>query len=266
MWTSWNGTSIARSARVARALARSKVQILKVNWSNLMSEANDRIGYRGGYRPSPIAEPRRTFADGRWTVILTRELGHPVKRVWEALTEPGQLQQWAPFTVDRDLAATGEVAITMAGQSDSDGKAPSATGSGELEVQADKVQAGKVQAGKVQVDEEQAGEAQADEEQTGYVLESDPPRLLVYRWGDDQLRWELTATEDGTTLVLSHSLRDEGFTSAVAAGWHMCLDVLDALMKDAPFGPVVGSRAKDYGWDDLNQQYAEILGVKASFT
>jgi uncharacterized protein YndB with AHSA1/START domain len=188
-----------------------------------MSEPQAENVYRDGYRPSPIADPRRTFADGRWTVILTRELSHPAKRVWEALTEPGQLRQWAPFTVNRDLAALGEVTITMSGADDPAEPA----------------------------------------DLPGHVLASDPPRLLVYRWGDDVLRWELTSTEDGTTLVLSHTLTDEGFTSAVAAGWHICLDVADALMSDVPFGPVVGRRAKDYGWDDLNHHYAEILGVQA---
>jgi uncharacterized protein YndB with AHSA1/START domain len=179
-----------------------------------------------GYRPSPIQDPRRTFADGRWTVILTRQLSHPVKRVWEALTEPGQLRQWAPFTADRDLAAVGDVVITMV-----DGD-----------------------------------EGREDVELPGTVLEVDPPRLLVHSWGGDVLRWELTSTDDGTTLVLRHTLEDEGMSSAVAAGWHLCFDVLDALMKGVPFGPVVGKRANDYGWPELNLRYAEILDVKPSFT
>jgi uncharacterized protein YndB with AHSA1/START domain len=171
-------------------------------------------------------QAQRTFVgDGRWTLVLTRELSHPVQRVWEALTEPGQLRQWAPFTTDRSLATTGEVRMTMM-----DGE-----------------------------------DASNDVELAGRVLESEPPRLLVYRWGDDVLRWDLTSTEDGTTLALRHTLADEGMISAVAAGWHLCLDVADALMKDVPFGPVVGSRAKDYGWQDLNLKYAEILDVKTSF-
>jgi uncharacterized protein YndB with AHSA1/START domain len=191
-----------------------------------MTDRIERTTYKDGYRPSPIIDPRRTFADGRWTVILTRELSHPVKRVWEALTEPGQLRQWAPFTTDRDLATTGDVIITM-------------------------------------LDD---GEPGPDADQAGTVLESDPPRLLVYRWGTDVLRWELTSTGDGTSLVLRHTLSDEGMESGVAAGWHLCLDVADALMKNVPFGPVVGSQAKEYGWDELNQRYAEIFNIKPSFT
>lgn len=191
-----------------------------------MSDPTDGPAYQDGYRPSPITAPRRTFADDRWTLILTRDLAHPAKRVWEALTEPGQLRQWAPFVPDRDLATTGDALLTMI-----DG-----------------------------------GDSSEDVDQVGAVLESDPPRLLVYRWGTDVLRWELTATEDGTTLVLRHTLADEGLTSAVAAGWHLCLDAADALMKEVPFGPVAGRRAEWYGWSELNHRYAEILNVKPSFT
>jgi len=193
-----------------------------------MTDRTELDSYKDGYRPSPIMQPQRTVADdGRWTVILTREFGHPARRVWEALTEPGQLRQWAPFTADRDLATTGDVVIRML--------------------------------------DEEGNDAGGQAELPGAVLEADPPRLLVYRWGTDVLCWELTATDDGTTLVLRHTLTDEAMASGAAAGWHICLDVADALMKDVPFGPVVGSRAKEYGWDDLNQSYAEILGVKPSF-
>jgi uncharacterized protein YndB with AHSA1/START domain len=173
----------------------------------------------------------RTLTDGRWTIVLTRDLSHPVKRVWEALTEPGQLRQWAPFSPDRNMATTGDVQMTMIDGGDSGADVDSSE----------------------------------DVDQAGRVLEADPPRLLVYRWGTDVLRWDLTSTEDGTTLVLRHTLADDGLTSGVAAGWHLCLDAADALMKDVPFGPVVGSRAKEYGWSELNLQYAEILDVKPSF-
>lgn len=198
-----------------------------------MGDPISRSSYEGGYQPSPIVRPERTFADGRWTVILTRELSHPVQRVWAALTEPAQLQQWAPFVSDRNLTETGVVAVTMLGGDDRD-----------------------------------RGESgsEASVESPGRVLESDPPWLLVFEWGADVLRWELTSAEAGTVLVLRHTLNEAGMDSGVAAGWHLCLDVADALMKDMPFGPVVGTRAKAYGWADLNQRYAEIFKVQPSFT
>jgi len=178
------------------------------------------------------------------------------------------------------------------GQAGESAEVPASRGqAGEsTEVPASHGRAGEEEAGKEQVGEEEAGKEESsdgnasdgdasegeagereadsstDTSQSDYVLEADPPNLLVYRWGEDVLRWELTSTEDGTRLILKHTLHDEGFSSAAAAGWHLCLDVADALMKGTPFGPVIGSRAKQYGWDDLNQRYAELLGVKPSFT
>jgi uncharacterized protein YndB with AHSA1/START domain len=171
------------------------------------------------YRPGPLAAVALEPADGRWTLILTRELGHPVKRVWEALTEPGQLRQWAPFTADRDLAGRGDVVLTLQA---ADGN-QAADGAVVL---------------------------------PGTVLQADPPSLLVYRWGSDVLRWDLTSTPDGTVLVLHHTFDDGTMASSFAAGWHICLDVADAMMKDVPFGPVVGHRAREFGWDELDQRYA----------
>jgi uncharacterized protein YndB with AHSA1/START domain len=229
----------------------------KPNWSDEMSDPGVRPVYPHGYHPSPITEPRRSFTDGRWTIILTRELRHPVKRVWEALTEPGQLRQWAPFTADRDLTTTGEVTMTMLDVNESGEPTEPLIADGQAMADGQAVEG---ETG------ERGADSSSDASQSGYVLEVDPPHLLVYRWGEDVLCWELASTEDGTRLILKHTLHDEDFSSAVAAGWHLCLDVADALMKGVPFGPVIGSRAKLYGWDDLNQRYAELLGVMPSFT
>jgi uncharacterized protein YndB with AHSA1/START domain len=50
-----------------------------------------------------------------WTLILVRELRHPPARVWEALTDPAQLAEWAPFDADRSLASVGPVKLTTVG-------------------------------------------------------------------------------------------------------------------------------------------------------
>lgn len=71
---------------------------------------------RERYAPGPAsgAEVRR---DGeKWTLILMRELRHQPMRVWEALTDPEQLREWAPFEADGNLAAAGAtVHLTWAG-------------------------------------------------------------------------------------------------------------------------------------------------------
>ena len=68
---------------------------------------------RADFQPSPPADVVLQVHDDRWTLVFVRELPHPPEDVWSALTEPAQLQQWSPFTADRDLAATGEAILTM---------------------------------------------------------------------------------------------------------------------------------------------------------
>jgi uncharacterized protein YndB with AHSA1/START domain len=45
--------------------------------------------------------------DGRWVLTMTRELSHPVERVWPKLTEPGELRKWSPVVPDRPLTSVG---------------------------------------------------------------------------------------------------------------------------------------------------------------
>jgi uncharacterized protein YndB with AHSA1/START domain len=61
---------------------------------------------REQYTPGPArAEVRK---DGeKWTLILVRELRHPRERVWQALTDPAQVREWAPFDVDGRLDTVG---------------------------------------------------------------------------------------------------------------------------------------------------------------
>jgi uncharacterized protein YndB with AHSA1/START domain len=49
----------------------------------------------------------------QWTLIFVRELRQAPAVVWTALTSPDELDQWAPFTASRDLAAPGEAVLTL---------------------------------------------------------------------------------------------------------------------------------------------------------
>jgi uncharacterized protein YndB with AHSA1/START domain len=51
----------------------------------------------------------------KWTLVLVRELRHPPSLVWEALTEPAHLAEWAPFDADRALTAGAAVKLTTIG-------------------------------------------------------------------------------------------------------------------------------------------------------
>lgn len=73
------------------------------------------MSHREPYMPGAAsgAEVRK---DGeRWTLVLVRELHHPPARVWEALTDPEHLRQWAPFDADRSLGAVGTVKLSTVG-------------------------------------------------------------------------------------------------------------------------------------------------------
>jgi hypothetical protein len=59
------------------------------------------------YAPGP-ASGARVIKDGeKWTLILVRELRHSPEKVWQALTEPAHLREWAPFETDGSLATAG---------------------------------------------------------------------------------------------------------------------------------------------------------------
>jgi uncharacterized protein YndB with AHSA1/START domain len=70
---------------------------------------------RKDYRPTPTGAVEARRDGDRWTLVLVRELAHPPRRVWNALTDPGELRAWAPFDADRDLGTTGPATLTMAG-------------------------------------------------------------------------------------------------------------------------------------------------------
>ena len=50
-----------------------------------------------------------------WTLVLVRELEHPPAKVWQALTEPEHLREWAPFDADRTLDTAGPVTLSTVG-------------------------------------------------------------------------------------------------------------------------------------------------------
>lgn len=65
------------------------------------------------FTPGPLADASVAAAGEQWTLIFVRDLPHPPAKVWAALTDPAQLDQWAPFTAARDLSRPGETILTM---------------------------------------------------------------------------------------------------------------------------------------------------------
>lgn len=92
------------------------------------------------------------------------------------------------------------------------------------------------------------------------VKRAEAPRVLEYTWGDGELRWELEPVAGGTRLTLWHGI-DRRFVSWGAAGWHVCLDVLDRRLAGQPMERIVGADAlKLAGWQRLVGEYAAQLG------
>jgi uncharacterized protein YndB with AHSA1/START domain len=53
--------------------------------------------------------------DDQWTLILVRELRHSPEKVWQAITDPEHLREWAPFDADGNLGSAGTVKLTWVG-------------------------------------------------------------------------------------------------------------------------------------------------------
>ncbi len=62
---------------------------------------------RDSYRPGAAKGTDVRKEGDKWTLLIVRELRHAPEKVWRALTDPGQLREWAPFDADRDLGAAG---------------------------------------------------------------------------------------------------------------------------------------------------------------
>jgi uncharacterized protein YndB with AHSA1/START domain len=170
---------------------------------------------QSGYVPGPASGAHVRKEGEAWTLVLVRDLRHAPAKVWQALTDPEQLREWAPYDASRNLGSTGAATLTTVG-------APSA-----------------------QVSETQVTRAEA-------------PKLLEFSWGGQNLRWELEPLPNsGTRLTLWHNI-DRRYISMGAAGWHICLDVLDHLLAGEPLGRIVGPDAMKFGgWQRLNAEYAK---------
>jgi len=67
------------------------------------------------YTPGPATGAQVRKGGEKWTLILVRELRHSPERVWQALTDPAHLREWAPFVVDGSLGTVGTVNLTWVG-------------------------------------------------------------------------------------------------------------------------------------------------------
>ena len=69
------------------------------------------------YTPGPAFGARMQKQEGEnWKLVLVRELRHAPEKVWQALTDPAHLREWAPFDADGSLGTAGNtVKLTTVG-------------------------------------------------------------------------------------------------------------------------------------------------------
>ncbi len=168
------------------------------------------------FDPGPLHEVSARQDGGGWILEFTLDLPHSRERVWQALTDPEELAQWAPFTADRSLDRTGAAVLTMIDRVDP----------ADLPIE---------------------------------VLHADPPVRLDYTWGTDRLRWDLVAIESGTRLTLQQAVAGSDWLAKVAAGWHLCLLVVEKLLDGQPIPPIRGLDAMHFGWQELYERYGKVI-------
>jgi uncharacterized protein YndB with AHSA1/START domain len=79
-----------------------------------MPETN--VADRAQYAPGPAEGARIEKEGDKWTLVLVRDLRHSPEKVWQALTDPAHLREWAPFDADSSLGSAGStVKLTTAG-------------------------------------------------------------------------------------------------------------------------------------------------------
>jgi len=71
---------------------------------------------RAQYTPGPASGAHVQKDGEKWTLVLVRELRHSPEKVWQAITDPVHLREWAPFDADGSLGTAGAtVKLTTVG-------------------------------------------------------------------------------------------------------------------------------------------------------
>jgi uncharacterized protein YndB with AHSA1/START domain len=185
---------------------------------------------REQYVPGPasgarIQKDRGQNGEEKWTLILVRELRYSPEKVWQALTDPAHLREWAPFDADGSLGTAGTtVKLTTVG-------APTLHVTETTVTRADVPNVLEYKWG-------------------GFDM----------RWELEDL--QLEDLGGGTRLTLWTNIGHR-FIAMGAAGWHICFDVLDRLLSGTPIGRIAGPKAMKFnGWQRLNAEYAKQFGIE----
>jgi uncharacterized protein YndB with AHSA1/START domain len=84
----------------------------------------------------------------------------------------------------------------------------------------------------------------------GEVTALDPPRLLAFTWGPDELRFELEPDGDGTLLRFTDVIEEQDKAARDAAGWEVCLAKLEQRLGGEP--------AQEPDWRGFYEEYERL--------
>lgn len=152
-----------------------------------------------GRGPGSVDEPRTLKAEEpNATIEFQRLLHHPIEEVWTAITDPAEVAAWFMVQLDRP-PTSGSISMRY---------------SNGLHA-------------------------------TGRVLDWDPPHVYEYEWNiapgptlprgeQSVVRWELTAIEGGTLLVVTHRKLTRHTAEVFSRGFSSFLDRLSAQMDRRP--------------------------------
>jgi uncharacterized protein YndB with AHSA1/START domain len=160
-----------------------------------MSETSVTPDAPGGAEGPGLLEEER----GKANLTFRRVFRHPIQDVWDAITDPKQVEIWFMAKVRREGRVGGRLVMEH----------PNATRA------------------------------------TGKVVQWDPPHVYEYEWnlppgpsrpeGEASLvRWELSASEEGTLLVMTHRRLSRPAADIFARGFVTFLDRLSAHLDGRP--------------------------------
>jgi uncharacterized protein YndB with AHSA1/START domain len=152
-----------------------------------------------------------------FSLRFERHLPHPIERVWRAISDPAELAAWFPSAVEIELVLGGAMTFAEPG-----------------------------------LDIDPALFATH-----GTVIALEPPHLLAFTWGDETLRFELSADDEGCVLTFTHEFRNRAGAARFAAGWSVCLDLLPSAL-----GPVA---AHPRPWGEYYKEYEETFSRRGTF-
>lgn len=87
------------------------------------------------------------------------------------------------------------------------------------------------------------------------ILELKMQSVLEYTWGKDKVRFELYPESNGCRLVLIEEIKTiTNHTPKDLAGWHVCLDVINALLDDRTL------ESREDEWKKWYEKYVQAVG------